>query len=374
MIISSYPDSIVKFRADLIKEFQNLGMVVHVAVPDIQTYRSSYEHLKLMNLVIHDIALKRTGLSPVWDLITLFQLTKIMFNVKPSYVLSYTAKPVIYGTIAAKISGVKHRFSLITGVGYAFTGAATGLHFIVRSLLIKMYRFSLQFSEKIFFQNRDDHSLFISEKILDRDYPVKIVNGSGVNLTKFKFEPHPDRLSFLMIARLLGNKGVREYVDAAQKIKRAHPGVVFILVGWLDQNPDSITQSELDRWISEGTVLFLGKLDDVRESIANCSVFVLPSYREGTPRTVLEALAMGRAIITTDAPGCRETVVDGQNGFLVPVNSVDDLENRMLKFISNPNLVINMGIQSRKIAEEKYNVDLVNAEMLKGMGIVIPDS
>ena len=160
---------------------------------------------------------------------------------------------------------------------------------------------------------------------------------------------------FLLIARLLGDKGIREYVQAAKLVKQQYPEAQFDLVGGLDTNPTSISQAELDQWIAAGTINFLGRLSDVRPAIAECSVYVLPSYREGTPRTVLEAMAMGRAVITTDAPGCRETVLDGDNGFLVPVKDTDALAQAMLRFIEQPELIAQMGQRSRSIAEEKYD-------------------
>ena len=162
---------------------------------------------------------------------------------------------------------------------------------------------------------------------------------------------------------------MREYAQAARRVRAVHPAVRCVLVGWIDSNPNSIAQAELDTWINEGSVEFLGRLADVRPAIADSSVYVLPSYREGTPRTVLEAMAMGRAVITTDAPGCRETVVDGDNGFLVPVKSVDELEQAMLKFINDPALALRMGQRSRQVAEDKYDVHKVNAVMLREMGI-----
>jgi len=369
LLVLSYPDSLLSFRGDLIKALQKSGLVVHIAIPGIEVGDLLYGELEKMNVVVHDISLKRTGLNPLWDLLTLLQLIKLMLKVKPDYLLSYTIKPVVYGMIAAKLSGVKRPFALITGLGYTFTGTPTGLRTVVRSLLKKMYRLALSFTEKVFFQNNDDYNLLISEKILDQSHPVKTVNGSGVDLLKFKVESIPNKISFLLIARLLRNKGVREYVEAARKVKRVYPDVEFVLVGWLDENPDTIPQSELDQWVSDGSISFLGELEDVRESIANCSVYVLPSYREGTPRTVLEAMAMGRAVITTDAPGCRETVVDGENGFLVSVKSVDELEKSMLKFINQPSLAMSMGRRSREIAEEKYDVHKVNAVMLQEMDI-----
>jgi glycosyltransferase involved in cell wall biosynthesis len=152
-------------------------------------------------------------------------------------------------------------------------------------------------------------------------------------------------------------------------MKAQYPDVWFGLVGWIDENPDAISNAELDAWVEEGNIEFLGRLDDVRPAIADASVYVLPSYREGTPRTVLEAMAMGRPIITTDAPGCRETVVDGDNGFLVQGQSVDALVDAMQKFIDDPTLADKMGRRSRDIAEEKYDVRKVNAVMLREMGI-----
>ena len=172
-----------------------------------------------------------------------------------------------------------------------------------------------------------------------------------------------------MIARLLGDKGVREYAKAAREIRSSNPGIRFGLVGWVDENPDAISKDELHIWVEEGAIEYLGRLDDVRSAIADSTVYVLPSYREGTPRTVLEAMAMGRPIITTDAPGCRETVVEGENGYLVPVKSVDALVGAMQKFVDDPDLAARMGRRSRQIAEEKYDVHKVNAVMLREMGI-----
>ena len=176
-------------------------------------------------------------------------------------------------------------------------------------------------------------------------------------------------MRFLFIGRLLGDKGVREYAQAARLLKRSNPRVQCAMMGWIDSNPNAITQAELDGWVADGSIEFLGRLSDVRPAIEACSVYVLPSYREGTPRTVLEAMAMGRAVITTDAPGCRETVVDGDNGFLVPVRSADALADAMACFITEPTLAARMGQRGRQLAEDKYDVHKVNAVMLKEMGL-----
>jgi glycosyltransferase involved in cell wall biosynthesis len=233
-----------------------------------------------------------------------------------------------------------------------------------------MYGFALAKVDKVFFQNRDDEHLLADLGVLSKETPAVVINGSGVDLSYYDVATLPaGQPTFLMICRLLGDKGVREYAAAASILRERQSPVCFRLVGWIDQNPDSIAPSELDEWVQDDDVEYLGYLDDVRPAIANSSVYVLPSYREGTPRTVLEAMAMGRPIITTDAPGCRETVIDGENGFLVPVKSVDALVEAMQRFIDNPELAIEMGRRSREIAEEKYDVHKVNAVMLREMGI-----
>jgi len=215
----------------------------------------------------------------------------------------------------------------------------------------------------IVFQNPDDRRLIVERFSID---PIKtrIVNGSGVNTTRYPVQPLPDEPVFLLVARLLGDKGVREYASAAKLVQQKFPKVRFQIAGWIDENPFSIRQDELDDWCRSGTIEYLGKLDDVRPAIASCSTFVLPSfYGEGVPRTILEAMSMGRPIITTDSPGCRETVVPGKNGFLVATRSVEPLAEAMLKLIENPELRSSMGRASRKLAEEKFDVHKVNESL-----------
>jgi glycosyltransferase involved in cell wall biosynthesis len=311
----------------------------------------------------------RTGTNPLADLSTLFALRRLMRALKPGHVLAYTIKPVIYGLLAARLASVPNRFALITGLGYAFTGEATGLRGALRAVVRRLYALSLRGAHKVFFQNPDDRELFLSLGIVGKATPTAIVNGSGIDVSAYAVAPLPQGADFLLIARLLGDKGVREYVEAARKVRAQHPEASFSLVGWIDGNPDAIAQGELDAWVNEGAIRYLGRMDDVRPALAACSVYVLPSYREGTPRTVLEAMAMGRPVITTDAPGCRETVKDGDNGFLVPVKSVDALAEAMLRFIREPALREAMGRRSREVAEDKYDVHKVNAVMLRAMGL-----
>jgi len=369
LLIASFPDSLIKFRGPLLRALVAKGLRVHVAAPDLSSATAISDELAAMGVQVHEIGLRRTGTNPLADLRTVAELRRLMVRIKPDYVLGYTIKPVIYGSIAAWLARVPYRFALVTGLGYAFTGEASGKRGLLRKLIQRLYRFGLSRTHKVFFQNPDDEALFRNLHLLPASISSRVVNGSGVDVADYAVAPLPENPAFLLIARLLGDKGVREYARAAQEIRARFPAVRFQLVGWIDDNPDAIAQQELDDWTESGALEFVGKVSDVRPAIAECSVYVLPSYREGTPRTVLESMAMGRPVITTDAPGCRETVEDGKNGFLVPVQAVDELVEAMVRFIETPELTARMGERSRQIAEEKYDVHKVNKFMLKEMGI-----
>ncbi|MED6316135.1 MAG: glycosyltransferase family 4 protein [Pseudomonadota bacterium] len=376
LIIASYPASILKFRGALISAIQGAGFEVHIAAPDFSEYPDEYQALNDLGYRVHNIAMQRTGTNPKKDIKTIIELYRLMTKIKPDYVLGYTIKPVIYGSLAAKLARVPHIFALITGLGYAFSGAEEVGYkkSNLQKVMHQLYAAALMAADKVFFQNPDDQALFKKMGILKPSTPSTVVNGSGVNVSEYSVAPLPIEngkpvARFLLIARLLGAKGVREYAQAAAMIKSRYPSVQFDLVGWVDDNPDAIEQRELDAWIDDGMINFLGKLNDVKPAIADSSVYVLPSYREGTPRTVLEAMAMGRAVITTDAPGCRETVVDGHNGYLVPAKDVDALAAAMERFITDPQLIASMGSAARQVAMEKFDVNAVNQRMLTEMGI-----
>lgn len=366
-MIAGYPKSLLNFRRELLVALKRSGLEVHVAAPFEKSDGLILNELRTLGIHPHFVALSRTGINPIKDFRTLLSLWLLMLKIAPEYMLGYTVKPVIYGVIAAWLARVPRRFALITGLGYAFQGENKERWWLKR-LAQFLYRFALSKVSKVFFQNPDDKDLFNQLAIAPTKRSV-VVNGSGVNTKSFITVPFPEEVNFLLIARLLGDKGVREYISAAKGIKREHNDVNFKLVGWVDDSPDSISENELQTWVDSGVVEYLGRLNDVRPAIADSSVFVLPSYREGTPRTVLEAMAMGRAIITTDTPGCRETVNHGVNGYLVSVRSVDELVEKMLKFINDPVLIKIMGRESRKIAEEKYDVNKVNNFMLSEMGV-----
>ena len=377
LIISSFLPSVLNFRGKLLEAIHQQGYEIYIIVPDLASFPAEHEKLLDLGYCVHEIPMQRTGTNPVADLKTLRSMYALIKKIKPDYVLSYTIKPVIYGTLAAWLAKVPQRYALITGLGYAFQNVETqSKRSIFQKLVHGLYKQALLCSHKVFFQNPDDLKLFQDLKLLSYKIPAVVVNGSGVNVTDFNIyllptnEQQQLKISFLLIARLLVDKGVREYAEAAKIIQQQSPHVEFNLVGWIDENPAAITQQELDQWVANKTVKYWGKLTDVRPAIAESSVYVLPSYREGTPRTVLEAMAMGRAIITTDAPGCRETVVDGDNGFLVEVKSVQSLVEAMQKFINQPELIEKMGNRSREIALNKYDVHHVNKHMMQEMGLI----
>ncbi|MCM8539577.1 MAG: glycosyltransferase family 4 protein, partial [Lentisphaeraceae bacterium] len=259
-------------------------------------------------------------------------------------------------------------YSMITGLGYIFTGE-TLRHKVLRFIISFVYCRALKINKRVFFQNPDDLNKLLELNLVQKSQAV-IINGSGIDISNFKETQLPGEVRFLLIARLLRDKGVYEYIDAIKIVKEKYPDIQFDLVGWLDENPACIKSKDLERWQKTNLVNFLGKLDDVRPALEKCSVYVLPSYREGTPRTVLEAMAMGRPIITTDAPGCRETVKDQENGFLVPVKNSKVLAEKMIYFIEHPQEQIEMGKKSRCMAVQKYDVHKVNRSILEAMELM----
>lgn len=371
LLVGGFAESLLNFRGALIEDLLRAGVEVHVAAPGLSDGDLSLA-LRDRGAIPHDIPLRRTGMNPASDLVALHGLWSLMRELRPDVFLGYTIKPVIYGLLAARVARVKRRYALITGLGYAFLNQPQGLKArVVSGVARSLYRGALRGAHRVFFQNPDDQALFRALGILSRRVASVVVNGSGVDVRHFAQTQVPEgRVVFLMIARLLGAKGVREYADASRRLRREFPSAVFRLAGWIDGGPDSISADELASWVNEGHVEYLGKLADVRPALRECGVYVLPSYREGTPRTVLEAMAIGRAVVTTDAPGCRETVIDGVNGYLVPVGSSDGLADAMRRFLAEPSLAREMGEQSRRIVEERYDVRRVNAEMLRGMEIV----
>jgi glycosyltransferase involved in cell wall biosynthesis len=366
LILAGHAPSLINFRAPLLAALVDQGWRVTAAGPGMdEPTRTALERLGVRPV---EIAAARTGMNPLADLAYRRALVRLFRDARPDVVLAYTAKPVIWGGLAARATGVPRVVAMITGLGFAFTPPARPdpRQMIAALAARALYRLALPKADHVLFQNPDDRDLFARLGFTPDPARVEVIAGSGVDLGHYQPSPPPRRPVFLMLARLLRAKGIAEYAEASRRLAARHPGAEFRLAGPFDPGPDGVDPAEVDRWIAGG-LRYLGTLADVRPAIADSAVYVLPSYREGTPRSVLEALAIGRPVITTDAPGCRETVVDGINGFLVQPRDTDALEAAMERFILEPDLIAPMGQASLKLARERYDVHGVNARVIAAM-------
>lgn len=367
LVIASLAESLIRFRGRMLKAFVDAGCQVTTLAPN--EHANTRRDLAAMGIDFQTYSLSRAGLNPVKDVASVLELRRKIQNIGPDVMLSYTIKPVIYGSIAAKLAGVPRIYTMISGLGYAF-GTNSFKQRAVGMVVSQLYARSLRWSEAVFFQNPDNRDVFI-ERGLVKPQQAVLINGSGVELDRFAVAPlPPEPVKFLLIARLIHEKGIGEYVEAARRLKAKYPDVKFRLLGPYDPNPTAIQPHEIEAWEREGVIEYLGKTDDIRPYMADTAVYVLPTfYNEGTPRSVLEAMSMGRPVITTQAPGCRETVIDGENGYLVPKRDVDALVTALERFIQQPEIITPMGQRSRALAVEKYDVDKVNAVILDTMKI-----
>lgn len=364
LLISPKNRTVYNFRGDLLRSITARGYDVIVTGPN----QDNIADIHALGVRFVEIKMDKNGLNPIADLQYIGSLFALMKREKPDIVLGYTIKPVIYGAIAAKLAGVPCINSMITGAGFLFISKSLKAK-IVRAFASVLYRIGLGCADHVIFQNRDDKDEFIANGLLS-EHTCAVVNGSGVNMEQFAQVDYPRQITFFMLSRVMFSKGIREYLGAAEIVKKKYPSVRFILLGAVEKIQDSLTAEDLKPYIDQSIIDYYGETNDVRHYLSQCSVYVLPSYREGTPRTVLEAMAMGRPVITTDAPGCRETVVDGKNGFLVPVQDTVELAKRMEWFINHPDQIVVMGNRSYEYCKRKFDVNLVNQQMRQICGIV----
>lgn len=325
-----------------------------------------------MGVETREVPLRRGMARPLDDVRFMLSLYRIIRKERPILVLTYTIKPVILGSLAANAARVPRLASIITGLGSSFAQASAkqrAISCVVRAL----YRLALARTQAVVFQNRDDQALFLSLGLVRPGCRTAVVGGSGVDLEDFSPAPLPAEPCFLMASRLIADKGVREYCAAAELVRQRHPRAKFRLAGWIDdQQPSAITASQLEEWTARAGVEYVGRVVDVRPLLKECSVFVLPSYyREGVPRSILEALAVGRAVVSTDIPGCREAVVPDETGILVQPRDVPALAAALSRLVENPELAEAMGRAGRKLAERRFDVRLVNEDILR---TVLPQS
>jgi glycosyltransferase involved in cell wall biosynthesis len=366
ILVSGSGDTVAWFRIELLQEFIDRSYKVYVLAPDI---RDELKPALLdMGVEFIEIKLHRKGFN-IFNLCgSIIELQKIFRSIQPDLIFSYTHKAIIAASIAARFSGFSNVYSLITGTGHIFDSENLKQK-VLKNLGSFALRLALNSNKVVFFQNPDDRSLFEKKKIVNVG-KTKLVNGSGVNLQKFTVTKLPSEPIFLCMARLIKSKGILEFAQAAQIVKSSYPNAKFLLYGYADDHPDSINEQEIiNEWKEKYGVEYYGYSSNPAETINMSSIFVLLSYKEGTPRVVLEAMAMGRPIITTDTPGCRETVQDGVNGFLVPKGDYR-IAAKSMKVLLEDSLRQKMGVESRKYCESKFNVKHVNASMLKAMDVL----
>lgn len=362
LIVAPLAESLVRFRGDLIRELKLNNFDVHTCAPMPDS--SALREIEALS-VFHPMFLKRHSLNPLTELRSFISIYKVIRCSEPDTVLAYTIKPVIYTAFASHLlNSPKRRVALITGLGHAFI--QKGLGGCLKKTLAKvLYRIALCVYEEVIFQNSDDAELFVQSRLVDAR-KVTIVNGSGVNLSSFPHTPLPTEVvRFIFIGRLLKEKGISEFIDAACFVKREFPDAEFWIIGSVDDNPTSISLTEIESLQDRGILSYFGFQSEILQYLQSSSVFVLPSYREGTSRAALEALAVGRPIITTDAPGCRQTVTHDVNGKLVTPRSVEHLVDAINFFLKRPEKIAEYGNASRELAVKRFDVKFINKKMIE---------
>lgn len=355
-LVANIAWNLYNFRRGLIKALQAEGYEILLIaatdeyVPQLQAMNCTFIPLENMS---------RKGTNPIQDYKLYKELYQIYQKEQPLVVLQYTIKPNIYGTLAANKAKIP-AIATITGLGYTFLNQG-----LVPKLVRYLYRFALQRAEKVIFQNADDKDLFLQSNLVKANKTL-LVRGSGIDVHTFqpqeKADVYKNTFIFLFVGRLLYDKGIREYLQAAAEIKSKLKNLVeFKILGALDmENPSALAKEELQKYIDNGIVQYLGTSDTVKEIMGNCDCVVLPSYREGLPRVMLEALAMAKPIITTDAPGCKDTIEDGKNGFCVPVQNAELLAQAILKIYAlSEEERQKMGMVGRQMAENLFSQEVI---------------
>ncbi len=366
VVMSSHTPSLFWFRMDMMLEFIRRGYSVYaLGNEDESKWADTFRE---KGITYEQIDVRRNGLNPLQDKKTMDSITEKLKRIRPDKIFTYQAKTVIYGSMAARRVGITDCYPLIAGMGAVFINNDIKSR-LIRVVMTALYRSGMKKCPLVFFQNRDDERIFRENGII-KDQKIAMINGSGVNTEKFTVMPLPGTPAFLCICRLIAVKGIHEYLEACRRIKAEYPDVRCLLVGPYDTNPSALKPEDLEPYIRDGVIEYFGEQEDVRPYIGQASVYILPAYREGTPKTNLEAMACGRAVITTDAPGCRETVIDGENGFLVPVKDVDSIYEKMKYFVENPDVIETMGRKGRQMVEDRFDVNKVNAEICKAMQII----
>ncbi len=373
ILIGTTASSFLGFRADLIRHLVSQKYQIYAFTSE---YTESCLHkIKVLGAIPITYELNRGGLNPLSDIVATYKLSKKIREIKPDLVFSYFSKPVIFGTIAAKLAKVPKIVGMLEGLGYTFTQQPEGLDkktALIKKVQILLYKLALPHLDTLIFLNPDDPKDLVNEYAINVR-KVEILGGIGLNLKEYPYQTIVNLqqpINFLFIGRLLKEKGIHDFLNAAKIVKEKYPETQFTVLGAIDpHNLGALKQSELDELIASNIINYPGHVNNVKDWVASSHVFVLPSYREGVPRSTQEAMAIGRSIITTDVPGCRETVVNGVNGFLVPKWNPEALAEKMIYFIEHPQQVKKMGDESYKMAIDKFDAEKVNQRLMNILGL-----
>lgn len=363
VISASNGKSLINFRGCLIKEMVRRGHEVIC---------TSIEPRKVMKDEINKLGAKYYCIPGTRTDINLFSNMKMILNfirayrvLKPDMCFLYMSKPVVFGGLAAILCRIRHIVVFVTGLEVVFY--SNGIkNIILRIILMTFFKIVHSKCDSVFFMSHDDYKWMLRWKLVKLKQAV-FVNGSGVNMEHFSRKSMPETDTVCMTARLLWSKGIREYAQAAEIVRMKYPQVNFLLVGGLDENPEALTAQELEMIMNKGHVHYYGYTEDVRPYLEECSIFVLPSYHEGNGRSIVEAEAVGRPIITTTAPGCCETVIDGYNGFLIPPKDGKALADKIIILLENKEMKMSMAEYSYQLCCEKYDVRSINRVFIENM-------
>lgn len=359
LIVSPKNKTVFNFRGDLVKDMIAQGHEVMVTGPN----RDFVEDIMALGVKeFIEVPFVKDNTSIKGDIAYYRQLVKVMKEKKPDMVFAYTIKPVVYGSMAAKRAKVKHIYAMVTGLGRVYTSNSLKTK-IIRLITKVLYSRAFRCCDKVIFQNGDDINELVEQKYLTRS-KTELVNGSGVNMERFARSPLPETPAFLMVGRIIKEKGVMEFCEAARQVKKNHPESTFTLLGGFDSSIGALKESDIKPYIEDGSIGFPGEVKDPVAFYGKSSVFVLPSfYREGLPRTILEAMSCGRAVITTNWPGCREAIVDGENGFLVEPKNAAQLAEKMTALIEDKGKLNAMCDAAYECCKSRYSVEIINAQM-----------
>ena len=359
LLVCSKSSVVVGFRKKLIEKLQGLGHQICVLAFD-KEFESTIAD---MGIEFHYFEDSNRSINPFKVLTLKSRYAKAIKKINPELILTFMLKPNVYGVQGAKKAGFDNVYSMVDGAGDVFIN--NGLKWkLIRKYVCYGYRKAFKHSKNVFFLNNDDKKDFVARGLV-KEEKCRVVNGVGIDLEHFEYQPVENKMTFLMIARLLKTKGVYEFCEAAKAVKEKYPDAVFNLVG----REGTIKAEDIKEYTENGIVNYLGHTDDVRPYIKQSSVHVLPSYREGQGQVNVEAGAIGRPIITCDTNGTRDTVVDGYNGFLVPVKDSKAIAEKMIYFLENPDKIDEMGQNARKYVEENFDHRVINEKICKIIGI-----